>query len=339
MPWWDEVNARVRGLATHLLRPERVSELATASDLPDLRRRLERVGVRLVLEPGPVTAAAMERAIRRLAASRLQLLARWCGDRAAALVVIFEEEDRRSLQAFIRGTVAGTAPAARLAGALPTTSLPLRALEELARQTSLQALGALLAAWGNPYAVVLHEIESPEHPDLLRLEVRLGRRFAQRAHEAARRGDRTLHAHVHDAVDLENIWAALLLAADGGDVEPSECFIPGGDRITPAAFEDAATAPDRAEAGRRLARAFGSRPIGRALVRASARLPELDDELLAAQLTERRAAARLDPLSSAPILAYALALRADSRTLGRLIWGVALGIPAPALAVEVAQPT
>jgi vacuolar-type H+-ATPase subunit C/Vma6 len=237
----------------------------------------------------------------------------------------------------IRGAVAGTAPDARLAGTLPTTSLPLRALEELARQTDLRALGALLAAWGNPYAVVLRELESSEHPDLLRLEVRLGRQFAQRAHQAARRGDRVLRAHVRDAVDLENTWAALLLAGEGDDVEPSECFVPGGDRITPAVFQDAATAPDRAEAGRRLARAFGSRPIGRALVRAAARLPELDDEILAAQLTERRAAARLDPLSSALLLAYALALRAETRMLGRLVWGVALGIPAPALAAEAAQ--
>ncbi len=339
MPWWDEVNARVRGLETRLLRPERVAELAAASDLPDLLRRLERADVRLVLEPGPVTAAAMERASRRLAASRLKLLARWCGDRAAALVVVFEEEDRRSLQALIRGTVAGTAPDARVAETIPTTSLPLRALDELAHQTSLQALGALLAAWANPYADILNEVKSPGHPDLLRLEVRLGRRFAQRAQEAARRGDRPLRAHVRDAIDLENIWTALLLVTGGGDVEPSECFISGGDRIIPAVFTYAATAPDRVEAGRRLGRAFGSRPTGRALLRAAARLPELDDELLAAQLTERRAAARLDPLSSAPVLAYALALRADSRTLGRLIWGVALGIPAPALAVEAAQPT
>ena len=335
MPW-DEVSARVRGLATHLLRPERVPELAAAGDLPDLLRRLERVGYRLVLEPGPVTAATIESATRRLAASRLRLLARWCADRKAALAVIFEEEDRRSLQALIRGAVAGTAPEARLAGTLPSTSLPLRALEELARQPSLRAVGALLAAWGNPYAVVLHDVESSEHPDLLRLEVRLGRQFAQRALEAALQGDRVLRTHVRDTVDLENTWAALLLAGDGGDVDPSECFIPGGDRITPTVFEDAATAPERAEASRRLARALGSRPIGRALLRAAARLPELDDELLAAQLDERRAAARLDPLSSAPLLAYALALRAETRTLGRLVWGVALGIPAPVLAADLA---
>lgn len=335
MPW-DEVNARVRGLATHLLRPERAPELAAAGDLPDLVHRLEGAGYRLVLEPGPVTAANVESAIRRLAASRLRLLARWCGSRAAAVAVIFEEEDRRSLQALIRGTVAGTAPEARLGGTLPTTSLPLRALEELARQPNLRAVGALLAAWGNPYAIVLHGVEGFEHPDLLRIEMRLSRQFAQRARDAARAGDRALHAHVGDAVDLENAWAALLLAGDGGDVDPSECFIPGGDRITPAVFERVATAPERAEASRRLARAFGSRPMGRALARAADRLPELDDELLAAQLDERRAAARLDPLSSAPLLAYALALRAESRMLGRLVWGVALGMPAPVLAADLA---
>lgn len=336
MPGFDDVNARVRGLAAHLLRPEQVPELAAAADLSELLRRLERAGYRPVLEPGPVTAAAIEGAIRRLAASRLRLLARWCANRAAALAIVFEEEDRRSLRALMRGAVAGTPSDARLAGTLPTLSLPLRALEELARQTDLRAMGALLAAWGSPYAVVLRELESPEHPDLLQLEVGLGRQFARRAHEAARRGDCVLRTHVRDAVDLENACAALLLAGDGGDVDPLECFIAGGNRITPAVFEAAATAPDRAQASRRLARALGSRPIGRALVRAAARLSELDDELLAAQLAERRTAARLDPLSSAPLLAYALALRAETRMLGRLVWGVALGVPAPALAADLA---
>jgi vacuolar-type H+-ATPase subunit C/Vma6 len=165
--------------------------------------------------------------------------------------------------------------------------------------------------------------------------MRLGRQFARRALEAARRGDRALRAHVRDTVDLENIWAALLLAGDGGDVEPAECFIPGGDRVTPAVFEDAATAPDRALAGHRLARAFGARPIGRALFRTAGRPSELEGELLAAQVKERRAAARLDPLSSAPLLAYALALRAETRMLEQLVWGVALGLPAAALAAEL----
>jgi V/A-type H+-transporting ATPase subunit C len=332
----DDVNARVRGLGAHLLRPERVPELATATDFWDLVRRLERAGYQLVLQPGPVTPAAIEGAVRRLAASKLRLLARWCGNRAATLAIVFEEEDRRSLRALIRGAVAGTASDARLAGTIPTASLPLRALEELARQTHLRGMGALLALWGNPYAVVLGKRESSEHPDLLRLEVRLGQEFARRALEAARQGDGVLQAHVRDTVDLENACAALLLAGGDSDVSPAECLILGGERITPAVYQAAATAPDREVAARRLARALGSRPVARALLRAAGRPSELDDELLAAQLAERRAAARLDPLSSAPLLSYALALRAETRTLGRLVWGVALGIPAPALAAELA---
>ena len=49
---WDDVNARARGLATHLLRPAQVPALAAAADLPDLLRRLERAGCRLVLAHG-----------------------------------------------------------------------------------------------------------------------------------------------------------------------------------------------------------------------------------------------------------------------------------------------
>lgn len=337
MPRWDDVNARVRGLASHLLPSDKVPELAAAATLQDLVHRLERADHRLILDPGPVTAAAVEAAVRRRAGSQLRLLGRWCADRASALVVIFEEEDRRSLGTLIRGAVAGTSPEARLTGTLPTPSLPLRALDELAHQSSLRTLGALLRIWRSPYASILQP-ESFEHPDLLQLEVGLARMFAQRAHQSARRGDRMLQAHVGDVVDLENTWAALALAGSGSDLEPSECFILGGLRITRSVFERAATAPDTMEASRRLARAFGPRPLARALLRGAARLSQLDDELLAAQLEERRAAARLDPLSSAPLLAYALALRAETRRLGRLVWGVALGLPASVLAVEAAQP-
>jgi vacuolar-type H+-ATPase subunit C/Vma6 len=312
-----------------------VPELAAAADLPDLLRRLERAGCQPTLDPGPVTATGVERAVRRRAGAQLRLLTRWCGSRAPVLAIIFEQEDRRSLSMLIRGTVAGAAPDDRVAGTIPTASLPLRALEELARQTDLRALGALLGAWGNPYAPVLREIENPRHPDLLRVEQRLGELFARRAGNAAREGDRVLQAHVRDAVDLENLWGALLLAGDGGDVDAGECFIAGGDRITAEIFERAAIAPDRAEAGRRLARAFGARPIARAL-RHAAGLPQLEDDLLAAQLHERRAAARVDPLSSAPLLAFALALRAETMLLGRLTWGVALAMPASELAAEAA---
>ena len=333
-PTWDDVNARVRGLAAHLLRPGRLPELAASADLQDLVRQLERAGCRLVLEPVPMTPGAIERAIRRLAGSRLRLLQRWCGDRTGTLAVIFEDQDRRSIQTLIRGVVAGGAPEARLAGTIPTTSLPLRALEELARQTTLRAMAALLTVWESPYAAVLRAVESPEHPDLLRLEVRLVRLFAQRAIAAARRGDRVLRAHVGDVVDVENAWTALLLAGGGGEVAPSECFVSGGARVSLAVFARAAAAADREEAAGRLARALGPHPLGRAVSRAATRLPDLDDEFLAAELATCHAAARRDPLSSAPILAYALAVRAESRMLGRLVWGMALGVPASGLAIE-----
>jgi vacuolar-type H+-ATPase subunit C/Vma6 len=332
---WDDVNARARGLATHLLPPARISELAAAGDLADLLRRLERVGCPLTLDPGPLTGAVVEAAVRQRAGSRLRLLAQWCGPRAPALAIVFEDEDRRSLRALIRGAVAATSPEARLAGTLPTFSLPLRALEELARQTDLHAMGALLALWGNPYAVVLREVESADQPDLLRLEMRLVREFARRAIEAARRGDHILRLHVGETLDLENSWAALLLAGGDDDIESSECFVPGGDRITSAVFEAAAAAPDRAAAAYRLARAFGAGALGRALLRTARRPSELEGERLAAQLDQRRAAARLDPLSSAPVLAYALALRAETRMLGQLVWGVTLGLPPSALAAEL----
>jgi hypothetical protein len=45
--------------------------------------------------------------------------------------------------------------------------------------------------------------------------------------------------------------------------------------------------------------------------------------------------ARRDPLGSAPLLAFALALRAQTVDLQRVIWGVALGAPAALVAREL----
>jgi vacuolar-type H+-ATPase subunit C/Vma6 len=332
-PLWDDVNARTRGLASHLLGARRLQDLGNATGVKDLVIRLERAGVHLALDPALLTAPVVEAGLRRDAGRKLLLLDRWCGRRREILQIIFEEEDHRSLRALLRGAVGAVPPEIRLDGLIPTPALPARALEELAHLEDVRAIGAVLASWNNPYAGV---ISRPDHrvTDLFQLEVDLAREFLGRSLAAAHRGDRVLQAYTRLVVDLGNLRSAVVLASASHEQTPDQCFIPGGDRVTLDRYRDAATSGGAAEAVRLLAPVF--RDMGRALLRPFDNPADLEGTIMALLLRETRSAARLLPLSTAPVLVYALNLRFELRHLQRLVWGLALGAPAPAVPAALA---
>jgi vacuolar-type H+-ATPase subunit C/Vma6 len=320
------VIARARGLSTHLLGRAALESLAATPDVAALGAALRRRGY-LAAAVAPTTVAAdLERAIRRVVEDRLRTLARWCGPRAEVLAVVFEDEDRRSVRALLRGAVAGAAPALRVAGTMPTPALPARALEEMARLGSPQEVAAMLAALGSPYgAALVAEARSPR-PDLFRLATALDRTFAARAIRQARRGDRHLRGFAQETIDLENAAAALVLAAEAADREPAERFVPGGRVLGAGPFAEASAARTPAEAARRLAGAFAGTPYAAALLAAAEEAPSAPERaLLAARVRLLSRAARQAPLSSAPVLAYLLGLRAETIDLAAILWTAALG--------------
>jgi len=321
---YDDVSARARGLATHLLSPADWRRLADAPDVPALAALLDRgrepvhVGV-----PGP-DAARVEEAVRQHSAGQLAVLARWCVGRPELLDVIFGEEDLRSLRALVRGAVAGTPSEERLAGTLPTPALPLRALETLAAQPTVAALAALLVTWRHPAAPALDVAPARGPADLLLLDTALVREFAHRAGEAVRRGDAALRWHVGALLDEENVLSALALAGVPSELEAAALIVEGG-TVARAALERIAGA------GSRLA----ALQVARAAFRGTALEPAFTETELS-RLAERLAAvhdahlhrwARTDPLSSAPVLDYARRLRSEVRRFQRLAWGLALDAP------------
>ena len=104
MTIWDDLNARARGLATHLLGRPALEGMARAADLPTLAAELTRRGYP-VEEGDRASAAGLELAARRALAARLRILIRWAGPRTETLAVVFEDEDRRSIAALVRGAV------------------------------------------------------------------------------------------------------------------------------------------------------------------------------------------------------------------------------------------
>jgi vacuolar-type H+-ATPase subunit C/Vma6 len=331
-PLWDDLNARARGLGTHLLSRLQLEGLAREPDLPSLRDGLRRFGIATGESGATVIPEDLELAIRRWAAACLRTLARWAGPRAAALPTVFEDEDRRSLRAILRGAVHGSPAERRLAGLVPTPALPERALQELARAPTAAVVATLLAAWRHPYAAPLAPAIRTTQPDLFALELGLARAFADRAVHAARRaGDPGLLRFARETIDLENALSAVVLTVEGKDVVPKDVFLPGGDRISIVAFEEAIALGEPGAAGARLAVALGESPIATALRQAARDPASLEDDLLRARLHLLARRVRQAPLGALPVLWFGLRLHAQVVDLRRIVWAVTLGAPRGAM--------
>lgn len=328
MTAWDDLNSRAHGLATHLLGRAALEGLTQAPDLPALAAELARLGYQIEESARP-DGATLELAARRTAAHRLAVLRRWAAKRTAAVAIVLDDEDRRSISALLRGAVQHAPPEVRLSGLLPTPGLPERALEELSRQPTAGAVATLLSAWEHPLAYTLLPEAERSEPDLLRLEVSLGRAFAKRALKGARReGHRgVLTRHVQRMLDIENGYTVLALAEEN-ESRIAEYWLPGGRALPQPLAERAVASGTAVEAGRIVARGFAGTSLASVFTEFAGHPEGIERAVLGAVIAEHRLASRTDPLSPAFLLGYALRLRAEVLDVRRAVWGVALGAPA-----------
>lgn len=323
---WGDLVARVRGLSTHLLDAERRRAMTESRDMAALSVSLAAAGI----IPAPLERAGartLELGVRRHAARQLRLVWRWAGERAPRLAPLIEDEDRRSIRAMVRGASSGNAPDVRLAGLVPTPSLPERALQELARRGDIASVGAQLAAMGNPYGRAILDEASRQYPDLLRLESALNATYAARATAAGAKADGALRAHVHAILDVENCWTARLLPVGMADLEHAELFVEGGGVLSRVAWRAAVSAPTAAARDAILAR-VAAQPW---LAAAVAGAPGSEDAVLRAMIFHQHRLARPEPLGTAPVIEYVLRLREEVRALQRIIWSISLRVPTAAL--------
>jgi vacuolar-type H+-ATPase subunit C/Vma6 len=333
-PRWDDVNARARGLSTHLLDRAQLATLSAVPDLPTLAARLRDVGLS-VPETAEPTAGELELAVRRRAARELAILGHWTARRPELVAVLFDEEDRRSVRALVRGAVERAPAELRIAGLVPTPALPERALAELARAPTPAAVAAVLVAWQHPFGPPLAARARSPQPDLYALELSLGRAAAARLTTVARRVGGFLAAFIHETIDLENALGAVALVSVPTEVAARDAFLAGGRTLPLDAFERAVATRDPAAAADRLAKVFGGGPVGAALRQHRHDLAALEDAVLRMRIATLEQLARREPLGPAPLLAFALALRAQTVDLHRVIWGVALGAPAALVTREL----
>jgi vacuolar-type H+-ATPase subunit C/Vma6 len=322
-----DINTRARGLRTHLLPTSDLERLARATSLLALHRELSGLG--FVRSDAPATAKTLERAIRRHAASQMAILDRWCTDgRRAALAVIFEDEDRRSIQAILRGAQQGTATEVRMAGLVPTTSLPERALLTLAGQPTPTDVIRMLALWNHPLGARLVAAAGGPHPSLFEIEVELQRAFARRASARAHQGGSELVEYVEQVVDVMNTWSVLLHFVERDPSIVDMTFVEGGRWLTRDVFHKLMQLETRPQVEKRLAWEFRNSALASAFRNDIQNLAQLENGMLRAQIDWQNRAVRIDPSGAAPIIGFAIELRAQVVTLRGIIWGVALKAPA-----------
>ena len=332
--YFGDISVRARGLRTHLLPSSDLERLARATSLLTLQRELSALG--LVRSEAPATPASLEKGIRHHAASRMRVLERWCSDdRRLAFSVLFEDEDRRSIQAILRGTEQGVASEARMAGLVPTSSLSERALLTLASQPTPADVVRMLLLWNHPFGLPLVEAASRARPSLFEIEVALERAFARRASSRAREGGAQLIEYVGQIIDLMNAWSALLHFVERDPRIVELTFVEGGQWLTRDALERLMGLPTLEDVGRELAWELRKSGLGSAFAGGIDDLAGLEGAVLRAQIDWLKRSLRIDPSGAAPVIGFAIELRAEVLNLRRIIWGVALRAPSALIQAEM----
>lgn len=322
-PTWDDLIARARGLEGHFLDDATLEARQFAPSVEALVGELRRDGVITTELPGPIAPAEVELAIRRWAAPMLRIIGRWAGPRSAALPYLFDDEDRRSVRAMLRGVLQRAPAATRLAALIPTPTLPERALEVLSGSATLPEIAGHLAVWGHPFATALADPAHAAAPDPHLLEAILDRCVTRRALAAAERaGDGTLTRYVADTIDLQNGVTALALAGEGEDAVPRDLFLAGGRALTIASFEEAIASGGATTAIRRLRPALVDVPCAECL---DVPLPDVESGLLRCRIRTLSRTALMRPLGPIAVVRFGLRLRWQVMQLQRATWSAALG--------------
>lgn len=327
---WDDVNARARGLAGHLLDRRALERVGGARSRTELVHTLSQIGYPLSAEAGGFDGARLDQWIGDVVAQRFAVLERWLGRRRRVLAVVYEDEERRTLRRLLRGAAQGASPAARLRTLTPTPSLPRRALARLAAVASPLDLARELTGLGHPAGRVL-ALRGPrvERLGLLGLETALSRLFATRVSRAARGGGRLVRRYTSLLIDLENAWSLLASSGWGPEIGPDDVFLPGGDLLDPDRFRRIALRRDPGATEADLAVVFRGTPLASVIRTGAGRAGSLEGRARWALARWLGGIARLAPLGPAPILFVLERIRLEAEALRAILWSIDLGAPAP----------
>jgi vacuolar-type H+-ATPase subunit C/Vma6 len=225
-----------------------------------------------------------------------------------------------------------------MSGLMPTADLSERALQTLASQPTMADVVRMLVMWRHPLGFALVETVSGTRPSLFEAEVQLQRAYAARALERAREGGPNLLEYVRQVIDVMNAWSALLHFPERDEAIGDLVFVEGGRWIDRATFDDLLAQSTIQETRALLAETLQQSPVGRPFADDSQDFAALETALLRAQIGEQSQAARQHPDGAAPVILFALELRAEVLNLRRIVWGIALQAPSAMVEANMVMP-
>ncbi len=324
---WEDVNARCRGLGTHLLGP---AEFAGVEAAPEWRALPRLLQAHLGDAEPPATPRELDAALLRRYGAALAVVERWLGPRRRFLRIVWEDEERRTLRALLRGAAEGASVERRLEGAVPTARLPRRLLHRLAESRTTADGIALAAGAGVPLAVAVAQVKvGPGAAGMLELEQALSRAWAIRAVAGAKGGGRRLRAWVAEAIDAENLLALSVAGSWTGELPAAEAWLPGGRWLVEERFTEIAGAADDSARDDLLRKAVRRGPL-RSALDAAASPADLERRILERRTAAAGARARREPLGPWPTFSFLLRARLELERVRRASWALAFGAGVPA---------
>lgn len=309
---FSAVSARAKGLKSHLFSKTELEALAGAEGLV---RALAHSGKLPLAENAHATEveSSLSQAVKQFRTT----LARWDG--AAPILEVFDaRNDRRSLRTLLRGALQSAPAESRVAGLIPTPTLPARLISELGAQPTLRDVVSHLVVGGHPDGPRLSTITAEHaHPDLLQLELALVQGLGERLRRV--RGDAALHEFVMETIDACNLISAVQLSA-ARELEAGDCFVEGGASLTREQFIEVAKSRTPLDRLRTL-----HHPL---LDETTMDVRDLERRAERLQLSHLAARSREQPSGSGPALLFMLRLEAMVHDVRALTWSHLLGTPA-----------
>jgi vacuolar-type H+-ATPase subunit C/Vma6 len=132
-----------------------------------------------------------------------------------------------------------------------------------------------------------------------------------------------------------NTWSALLHFVERDPSIVDMTFVEGGRWLTRDVFRTLMTLETVPQVEKRLAWELRRSALGSAFRGEIEDVARLERAMLRAQIDWQNRAVRLDPSGAAPIIGFAIELRAEVVNLRGIIWGVALRAPAALIQAEL----
>ena len=332
------LNARVRGMSSHLLGADLYPALVESGGLEAFSNRLSEVPLyRQLFERERMAGAGLN-----VRGAEVTLLAAYVedvgkvrkisGGAPRELIDLYLSRfDLHNVRTLVRGIVGKRISAEIVNSTIPLGSFTSAELEELSQADTVQELVSTLVTWGVPFGDILRKAVKGRdlEEEILAFEVALDGAYFPWAVESARsvKGGEDLVEALSAEVDLRNIITLLKLARQGAEADQSMPMIVGGGGLTDRQLAELAAATELKGALDIVARTRYSVALSSIEIASARQVAGVEREVERLLMRNFSKLFRKDPLGFCTILGYLWRRHAEYTDLRLVAHGLAFGLP------------